>query len=100
MPFFNNYKEQFFGDAKLTCEQIAVLVDLTQDVTALLETELKLKGFWERIPAQNRLKANLLELILSPEYKNKLPDAFNKRQVFISSTMQIAKLKNETILYA
>lgn len=100
MPFFNNYKDQFFGDAKLTDEQIAMLVDLTQDVTALLETELKLRGFWERIPAQNRLKANLLELILSPEYKNKLPDAFIKRQVFISSTMQIAKLKNETILYA
>ena len=100
MPFFNEYRKQFFGDAELTDEQIAVLVDLTQDVTALLETELKLKGFWERIPAQNRLKANLLELILSPEYKGKLPDAFGKRQVFISSTMQIAKLKNETILYA
>jgi type I restriction enzyme R subunit len=99
IPFFNNYKAQFFGDAKLTDEQIALLVDLTQDVTALLETELKLKGFWERIPAQNRVKANLLDLILSPEYKDKLPDAFNKRQVFISSTMQIAKLKNETLLY-
>ncbi|MDQ1560064.1 MAG: type restriction enzyme subunit, partial [Pyrinomonadaceae bacterium] len=99
IPFFNNYKAQFFGDAKLTDEQLALLVDLTQDVTALLETELKLKGFWERIPAQNRVKANLLDLILSPEYKDKLPDSFDKRQVFISSTMQIAKLKNETILY-
>jgi type I restriction enzyme R subunit len=99
MPFFHDYKKQFFGETELSDEQIALLVDLTQDVTALLETELRLKGFWERIPAQNRVKANLLDLILSPEYKDKLPDVFNKRQVFISSTMQIAKLKNETILY-
>lgn len=99
MPFFRNYQKQFFGDAKLTDEQTSILVDLTQDVSEILERELKLRGFWDRIPAQNKVKANLTELILSPEYKDKLPDAFNKRQSFVSETLAIAKLKNETILY-
>lgn len=99
MPFFRSYQAQFFGDAKLTDEQKAVLVDLTQDVSEILERELRLRGFWDRIPAQNKVKANLTELVLSPEYKNKLPDAFNKRQSFVSETLAIAKLKNETILY-
>lgn len=99
MPLFRSYKKEFFGDAELTNEQTAVLVDLTQDVSEILERELKLKGFWDRIPAQNKVKANLLELILSPGYKDKLPDVFNKRQSFVSETLAIAKLKNDTILY-
>ncbi|MFV0388559.1 MAG: type I restriction endonuclease subunit R [Pyrinomonadaceae bacterium] len=99
MPFFRKFQKHFFDNEDLTDERKAVLVALTIDSTEILERELRLKGFWDSIPAQNKVKAHLFELILSPEYKDKIPEAFQKRNSFVSETMQIAKLKNDTILY-
>jgi type I restriction enzyme, R subunit len=100
MPFFRVFKKQFFDDQKLSDDQISVLVDLTKEVFIRLETELQLKGFWDSIPARNRLKASLQELLLSREFYDKLPDVMRKRGEIISRIMEIAESNNDTILYA
>lgn len=99
MPFFRALKGQFFDGTEPNDDQISMLVNLTQHVYNLLDVELRLKGFWESIPARNRLKASLQELLLSPDFL-KLPNVFENRGKIISRIMELAETKNDTILYA
>jgi type I restriction enzyme R subunit len=64
-----------------------------------VERELKLTGFWESIPARNKLKADLQKILLAPEFV-KLPDLIKNRAHIISRIMEIAEKNNDTILYA
>ena len=53
--------------------RISYLVDLTQKITLVVERELRLVGFWESIPARNRLKAEIQDIFLKREFA-KMPD--------------------------
>ena len=97
MPFFRKFKSIFFDRQELNDDQVSQLIDLTTQVTALLETELQLKGFWDNIPARNKLRASLQEVLLSPTFV-KLPDVVKKRGEIISSIMQTAETNNDTIV--
>lgn len=80
-------------------EQIAILVDLTQQIYLTVERELKLTGFWDSIPARNKLKAELQQVLLAPRFTT-LPQLIKNRTHIISRIMEIAEAKNDTILYA
>jgi len=80
-------------------DRISHLVDLTQKIYLVVERELKLTGFWESIPARNKLKADLQKNLLAEEFV-KLPDLIKKRAHIISRIMEIAEKNNDTILYA
>ena len=80
-------------------ERISLLVNLTQQVFLAIERELKLTGFWESIPARNKLKADIQEILLSETFV-KLPEVVAKRQAIISRAMEIAEKNNDRILYA
>jgi type I restriction enzyme, R subunit len=99
MPFFRMLKKEIFGDAALNDDGIASLVSLTQQVFGETERELKLTGFWESIPARNKLKADIQKTLLQPEFA-KLPDLVKNRAHIISRIMEIAEKNNDTILYA
>ena len=64
-----------------------------------VERELKLTGFWESIPARNKLKADIQKTLLQPEF-SKLPGLVKNRAHIISRIMEIAEKNNDTILYA
>ena len=64
-----------------------------------VERELKLTGFWESIPARNKLKADIQKTLLQPEFA-KLPGIVQNRAHIISRVMEIAEKNNDTILYA
>ena len=49
-------------------DRISYLVDLTQQITLVIERELKLAGFWESIPARNKLKAEIQITLLAPDF--------------------------------
>ncbi len=101
MPFFRLFKSELYDSQDLTEEQIATLVNLTQHLSNLLETELELNGFWEpsKLTAQNRLKGEIQKLLLSPD-NFQLPNMVSKVQAIISRIMEIAQDNNDTILYA
>jgi len=99
MPIFRMLKKEIYGDAGLDDEAIAMLVTLTQHLFGELERELKLTGFWQSIPARNKLKADLQKTLLQPEFA-KLPGIIQNRQKIISRLMEIAEKNNDTILYA
>ena len=96
MPFFRIFKKEFFDGQELNDDQVSLLIDLTKHVTVLLETELQLKGFWDNIPARNKLRASLQELLLSPSFI-KLPNVIKKRGEVISRTLETAETNNDTI---
>ena len=116
MPFFRMFQRELFGADKPTVDQsqmteeyavygiddedrISYLVDLTQKITVVIETELKLVGFWESIPARNKLKAEIQQTLLASEFAN-VPDLIKKLAHIISRVMEIAEKNNDIILFA
>jgi type I restriction enzyme R subunit len=99
MPFFRMLKKEIFGGATLDDDGISSLVALTQHVFADVERELKLTGFWESIPARNKLRADIQKTLLQPGF-SKLPGVVNNRAHIISRIMEIAEKNNDAILYA
>jgi len=106
MPFFRMFHtklgglmEQHPDFAGKPDERIAALVDLTQQIYNAVERELKLTGFWESVPARNKLKAELQQVLLSAQFAN-VPSLVRKREAIISRVMELAEAKNDTILHA
>jgi type I restriction enzyme R subunit len=106
MPFFRMFQtelgkawEKHADYADKPDERISLLVNLTQQVYLAVERELRLTGFWESIPARNKLKADILEILLSEAFV-KLPEVVSSRQVILSRIMEIAEKNNDRILYA
>ncbi|MCC5897169.1 MAG: type I restriction endonuclease subunit R [Phormidium sp. BM_Day4_Bin.17] len=100
MPFFRMLKRECFGDTELDETRLSQSVTLTQQVYALVEQELKLAGFWESKPAQNRLHAEIQKLLLSPEVRSAIPNIFQNRKRIIGKIMEIAEKNSDRILYA
>jgi type I restriction enzyme R subunit len=80
-------------------DRIAVLVDLTQQVYLVVERELKLTSFGESVPARNKLKAEIQQILLSETF-GMLPNVVKNRNQIISRVMEIAEKNNDRILYA
>jgi type I restriction enzyme, R subunit len=99
MPFFRTLKKEIFGDTELDEDGISSLVSFTQQVFGEVERELKLAGFWESIPARNKLRADIQKTLLQPEF-SKLPGLAQNRAHIISRVMEIAEKNHEMILYA
>jgi len=106
MPFFRMLQrelgaawEQHPPYANNEDDRISAMVNLTQQIYNLVERELRLTGFWESVPARNRLKAELQKTLLQPEFV-KLPNIVPTRAHLISRVMEIAEKNNDTILYA
>lgn len=116
MPFFRMLRKEIFGELPETDgatatekspahlgwteeSQISALVALTQHVYAEIERELKLTGFWESIPARNKLQADLQKTLLQPEFMT-MPNVALKRKHIISRMMEIAERNNDLIQFA
>jgi type I restriction enzyme R subunit len=92
-------KRETFGETAPGEDAIGLLVSLTQHVFGEVERELKLAGFWESIPAQNKLKADIQRTLIQLDFA-KLPSIVQNRARIISRVMEIAEAKSDTILYA
>ena len=99
MPFFRAFRRELFGEKDLNDDEISVLVDLTQQVFLAVDRELRLTGFWESIPARNKLKADIQRILLRPEYKE-LKNIVKNRAQIMSRVVEIAEKNNDIILYA
>lgn len=115
MPIFRILRREIFGEdneaeelpqaaeeaaiyEKAKDERIGQLVTLTLDLYGEIERELKLTGFWESIPARNKLVADLQRVLLKPAF-SKLPGIVQKRKHIISRLMEVAEKGHNTILY-
>jgi type I restriction enzyme R subunit len=64
-----------------------------------VERELKLTSFWESVPARNRLKAEIQQILISEAFHT-LPNVIARRNQIISRVMEIAEKNHDRILYA
>ena len=99
MPFFRMLKKEIFGDTPLDDDAVSSLVSLTHQVFGDVERELNLTGFWESIPARNKLKPDVQKTLLQNNF-SKLPGLVKNRAHIISRVMEVAEKNNDTILYA
>ncbi len=115
MPLFRMLRREIFGEEPANEslnaaepigtygmkeeEKISNLVALTQHLYGEIERELKLTGFWESIPARNKLVADLQKVLLQPDF-SRLPGIVKNRKHIISRLMEIAEKNHDTILYA
>ena len=99
MPIFRMLRREIFGDTEPDEDAIGTLVSLTQHLYEEIERELKLTGFWESIPARNKLKSDLQRTLLQPDFSG-LPGIIQNRNRIISRLMEIAEKNNDAILYA
>ena len=116
MPFFRMLRRELFGmDMVKDADELKVaetspryglseddknshLVALTQSVSLVVERELKLVGFWEAIPAQNKLRAEIQKILLQEPFM-KIPNLVKNHKSIISRVMEIAEKNNDIILY-
>ena len=95
MPLFRIYHREIFGDASLSNEEIAALVNLTQLSGEVLSRELLSVGFWRSTPAQAKLKVELQDLFLEPH--DSLPSLFSRREALIARTLEWARENNSLL---
>lgn len=116
MPFFRMFRRELFDvDMAKDADELKVaetspryglseddkishLVALTQRVSLVVERELKLVGFWEAIPAQNKLRAEIQKILLQEAFV-KIPNLVKNHKSIISRVMEIAEKNNDIILY-
>ncbi len=99
MPFFRIFKKEIYNNQELTEDEIAQNVNLTQHVFNLVSTELRMTGFWDSVPAQNRLKAEVQKLFISPDFST-LPNIVKNRKAITSRVMEVAKSNHYRIIEA
>jgi type I restriction enzyme R subunit len=74
-------------------------VDLTKEVFEIIKREIQLTGFWDSIPARNKLKAEIQRILLSERF-NRMPSIIQNRNIIISRIMELAQANSDKILYA
>ena len=99
MPIFRLVKVELFEDRELTEDEIAQSVNLTQHVFNLVVREIQTAGFWNSIPAQNRLKAELQQLLLSEEFSG-YPKMKGKWRELVSRLIEWARENHGMIVGA
>ena len=118
MPFFRMFRRELFGGdpvdegaGRLNVvdpsppygwsenKKISFLVDLTRKVFLVIERELRLTGFWQSIPARNRLRAEIQRTLLAPDFASVRRITENRAHL-ISRVMEIAERNNDIILFA
>lgn len=98
MPFFRIFKAELWDNRDLTEDEIGLNVALTLAVSAKLQTELKLVGFWDNTMAQNKLKAYLQnDVLLSKDFYS-LPGMMQKYKQLISRIMEVARANHNHIV--
>ncbi len=101
MPFFNLFKSKLFGKEnlkdKLSEDEIAQNVNLTQHVFNEIKLNILMTGFWDSPPAQNKLKAEIQKIMLSPQFI-KLPNIISRKSEIISEIMLISKTNHFKII--
>ena len=99
MPFFRIFKKELWNDVQLNEDQIGQNVQLTMAIFATLQTEMRLTGFWNSVPSQNKLKEELRNTMLSQDFYQ-LPGMTNKYSEIISRILEVARTNHRHIVSA
>ena len=105
MPFFRVFSSEIYGkkygedQTPLAPNEEDAMVYLTKEIFEIIHREIQLTGFWQSIPARNKLKAEIQDILLSEQFRD-LPNVRQNRNQIISRIMEIAETNSDAILYA
>ena len=91
VPFLGLLKKEVFGVrnfSDLTHEQVELLVQTTRDVLESVRKEVTQVDFWNKIPAQKRLKGHIVSHLLTAFKDNSA--LFGKRMALGQKIMELA----------
>ena len=88
-----------YGDDDLATAEEDNLIELTKEIFDTVKLEIQLTGFWQSIPARNKLKAGIQKVLLSKRF-SKLPNVVKSRNQIISRIIELAEVNNDIILHA
>lgn len=97
MPIFRAMKAELFADAPVSEEDVAKLVNLTQLVFHLVQTEARQAGFWDAIAKQARLKGELQRVLVGPDYVDFGP-MWDKKATIISRIMEWSRRNHQVVI--
>jgi type I restriction enzyme R subunit len=91
VPFLGLLKKEIFGVrnlSELSREQLDLLVQTTKDVLASIRQEVTQVDFWNKLPAQKRLKGHIVSHLLTAFRDNAA--LFGKRMALGQKIMELA----------
>lgn len=97
MPIFRIFKAELFDNRDLDEDEIAQNVDLTQNTFNLIQREIRAVGFWNSLPAQSRLKADIQHLFLSERFYG-YPNMMSRWKPLATRLMEWARENHDTIV--
>lgn len=97
MRIFRIIKGELLGEAEPNEDQIAKLVNLTQLVFQLVQTESRQAGFWGAPAKQARLRGELQKLLVGEYYVNFGP-MWDKKGTIISRIMEWSRLNHKLVI--
>ena len=103
IPFFHSLKKELFGDihSKITDDETADLISLTQDVSRIITREIRLPDFWDKAGAKNKLRQYLIDELLEFGTNKKAEIGkliIPKHQALAQRLMELAETKHNTLL--
>jgi type I restriction enzyme R subunit len=92
MPFFALMKKELFGDrdfSDLGEDNFNALKDLTNDVLERLKRDTTTVNFWNNTSLQNELRTFIINQLIAPEVRRRVPEVFAKRKEIAQRILEL-----------
>ena len=83
MPFFAMLKTELYGNvdySDIPEDSFDALKDLTNDVLQRFKTDAAVTNFWNNESMKNSLRTFIINKLIGPEIKQRVPNIFNRRK--------------------
>ena len=92
MPFFAMLKTELYGNINYTDipeDSFEALKDLTNDVLQRFKTDAAVTNFWNNESMKNALRTFIINKLLGPEIKQRVPNIFSRRKDIAQKLLEL-----------
>ena len=92
MPFFAMLKTELYGNVDYTDipeDSFEALKDLTNDVLQRFKTDAAVTNFWNNESMKNALRTFIINKLLGPEIKQRVPNIFSRRKDIAQKLLEL-----------
>ena len=92
MPFFAMLKTELYGNVDYTDipeDSFEALKDLTNDVLQRFKTDAAVTNFWNNESMKNSLRTFIINKLLGPEIKQRVPNIFSRRKDIAQKLLEL-----------
>jgi len=92
MPFFAMLKTELYGNvdySDIPEDSFDALKDLTNDVLQRFKTDAAVTNFWNNESMKNSLRTFIINKLIGPEIKQRVPNIFNRRKDIAQKLLEL-----------